>query len=321
MADPFLLGGLALSGGGSLLGALAQNRQAELNNQIAALNYYEQSRANQAREALGREQLDLAKAPVVSGTGTRSEYIPGRGFVTTLSPEERTIVGGNLQRMIREGPGEEARREYESGQAFGRRLESGGLLDALLSRFDDPSSVTNRSALGALRLGSRASNQGAYDPIISSLAQRAVATGDIGAGRALGETLQQLAESNRRVAPTALDAGQIVRGQRQQDQASNANLIQLLAGLSAPNLSRAGPIPIPQDATTATMQRMIPQAAGVAANTIRPSIHDQLNVSLGWPNALNASASALFGIGQMNQAQKEREELMEILSNRQIGNA
>lgn len=308
--------GAALSVVGALKGSKDQNDAADDQNEVSLANLEETKRANLVREKLGQEQFDLSKAPVVSGTGSRSEFIDGRGFITTLSPMERTLQDSNLQRMIREGPGQEARRNAEDNAGFRRRLETGAAADSVVKGVDDLPSNTNRSILGALRLQHRGANDAAAQPGLSAAANALLSKGDIGAGRAFSDIQQQLAKNNRTNEPSRLDADQLAEGENASRQAEQGNLLALLTSLANPNSGTAQPIPNPQDNTTAIMQRLIPQSAGVAINSVNPSLQAPPVTSFGTSNLLNAGASALFGYDQQQQAARDRQQLLSLMSNR-----
>lgn len=315
MVEPATMMALGQGAGalGSLFGAFTQNKNAKLANQIALLNYYSQDRAARVQEELGRESLAMSKAPVTTGTGTRSSYEPGVGFKTELSPLEAAIIGGTQSQNATSATAGVARRPALEEADFRQSGRASGIVDALMSRLDSPSSLSPEGIAAEMRLADRRGVGAVNADTIRELAGSAIRRGGVGADntlrRAMGGGLNETFANNR---PYTLEADEVFRNRRSNEGANNVNLINALRGISKP-----GALPMPAqsaaDGTTAAMRNTAPQAYGVAINSITAPQMGQMKDSYGLSNFFNSAGAALYGYGQ----NREFSELAKAMSNRQ----
>src|ERR1043165_2882906 len=94
-----LIGAAATIGSG-ILGANAESDAANKNWQIDLLNYYarQQERFDTIQQA--REQSAENKLGVTDAAGNRTHFIPGVGWVTELSDEQKTLQEGYQQEEL-----------------------------------------------------------------------------------------------------------------------------------------------------------------------------------------------------------------------------
>ena len=314
MAIPLAAVGPIISGVGAGFGAITQSKNAKLANDIALLNYYEQQRANNTREALGRESLRMQQAPVTTGTGTKSGYDRARGFYTELSPLEAAIAGGALVKNAQASTQGIPQARFLSQQDTSQRIDASNLVDALLSRVSAPSQYTPSSIAAELRNADRRGTGGINRDLIRSLSARSLSSGGLGENlalkRALSGGLQGSTETTR---PYNLEADEIFRNRRSSEEGNTVNLINALRGTAN---AQATPM-MPQfqaDSTTANMQARSPQAYGLAIGSVGASELGPMKDSYALSNFLNSAGSAIYGYGQYKDQQ---EELKKALSNRQ----
>lgn len=124
-----LLGSTALSGIGTLGGlnnARQQQQLAAAQNDLSFRNFYAQQR-------MAQQQLEMAQAGSTDARGNRTEYVPGRGWVTTPTAQTRALMQASdaeeLARLTQDAPRSRIRRQ----NTFGRQLNEGAQADAVMS--------------------------------------------------------------------------------------------------------------------------------------------------------------------------------------------
>jgi len=232
--------GPAITGGATILSALMGDSSGS--NDAAILNYYEQQRANRAREALAREQFNLSKSPVISASGSRYGYDPVVGaFVTDLSPQDellRVLQQNALAEQLGEG---NAQAIAQRNNAFDRSMDANSLVESLFRRYNDPPPFTADEAYGsALSRHHRETNR-LFDRGMEQVLGNMAARGESPTGaimRAISERSAALSQN----APSRFDAR--VDAYNLNDSVQNSRLNRIGAGLgmmqnpgvSAPNL-------------------------------------------------------------------------------------
>ena len=133
--DAIGLGGSLLAGGMNLFGQSQQqgNQQAAL--QMAMQDYMLRKQALQ-------QQYELATAGQQDARGNRTRYVPGRGWVTDLTPESRSMLNRS-DAVQNQGYVESLTRgRDERSAAYKRRLDEGSaaspLLDAMRYNYGAP---------------------------------------------------------------------------------------------------------------------------------------------------------------------------------------
>lgn len=140
-------GGTTLAGG--LLGAGAESDAANLNYQLGLLNYYqrEQERRDAINEA--KRQRQDAYLGATDAQGNRTYFIPGKGWVTDLTPESEALQDAfQAEEMRIIGQDLPAKRQQMFANLARQRGE-GGYANALMEAMgrvqrDSPRDVINR---------------------------------------------------------------------------------------------------------------------------------------------------------------------------------
>ena len=98
--DPMTIAAL-VSAGSSIFGGIQSSNANAQNAQIAMLNYYAQQQAQQQALAEARRQRGEAHLGQTDAAGNRIYFVPGRGWVTELSDDQRAIQQGTEDEQIR----------------------------------------------------------------------------------------------------------------------------------------------------------------------------------------------------------------------------
>ena len=169
--DALMLGGTALSGLLGLSGQQQQQANSAAAMQMAMQNYLLQKR-------IADQQYELSTAGRQDARGNYTHYVPGRGWVTDVTPTTQGLIAasdaGQRSNLVTDA----TRGSAERSQNFRRRQEEGGIantmLDALKYRYGAP---TQEGVRGALRIANyTGANEGA-DNAKSAIASAALRTG------------------------------------------------------------------------------------------------------------------------------------------------
>lgn len=169
--DAIMLGGSLLSGGLGLMGQ--QNQQA---NSAAAMQMAQQNYLLQKR--IADQQYELSTAGRTDARGNKTTYVPGRGWVTDVTPTTKGLITASDQAQRQNLVTDVTRGDDERRQNFQRRQREGGvansMLDALEYRYGAPSreGVTGAAKIAAVT----GANEGA-DNAKSAIASAALRTG------------------------------------------------------------------------------------------------------------------------------------------------
>lgn len=165
------LGGAAASGAMNLFGQRQNQQNQEAALQMAMLDY-------QLRKRQMEQQYELSTAGQQDARGNRVSYVPGRGWVTDLTPQSRSMLNrsdavqnqGYVESL---GRGAEERRG-----AFNRRLDEGSAASPLLAAMQHGYGAPSREGVGGANriAGVTAASEGA-DQARSGYAGAALRTG------------------------------------------------------------------------------------------------------------------------------------------------
>lgn len=169
--DAIGIGGSLLAGGLNL--ASQQNQYGQQQNalQLAMQDYM-------LRKQMMERQYELATAGQTDARGNQTRYVPGRGWVTDLTPQSQSMLNRsdavqNMQMVDQLGRGADERRS-----AFNRRLTEGSaaspLLDAMRYGYGAPS---REGVVGANKIAGVTSASEGADQARSGFAGAALRTG------------------------------------------------------------------------------------------------------------------------------------------------
>lgn len=168
----------AASAGGALLGgALTLNgQQQQAGNSASAMAQAQQNYLLQKR--IADQQYELSTAGRRDARGNYTHYIPGRGWVTDLTPGTEGLIKASDAGQRNNLVTDLTRGATERTQNFQRRQEEGGIansmMDALKYRYGAPS---REGVSGAMKIaGVTGANEGA-DNAKSAIASAAMRTG------------------------------------------------------------------------------------------------------------------------------------------------
>lgn len=146
---PLILAGSSIASAG--LGALASSRTAAANERINAANIAAQQRENFLQRVLADRLLNLQLQPTTDAFGNRAEYIPGVGFVTTLSPEIQALQNASLREQMLRLTQDAAGQREGLERSVSRGRDEDAQARALLDEFNRVQPV-NRNELFQLLL-------------------------------------------------------------------------------------------------------------------------------------------------------------------------
>lgn len=142
-----LLASTAIGGIGSIMGGNEAARANDLNAQISMLNYYQQQAAQRRAQGEAMRQQSEAKLGTTDASGNRTYFVPGVGWTTELSPDQRALLEGTEEEQLRSLRDDTARAETSRGRDDTRR----GQEDQLASEFLRQLQTVQRPDEGALR--------------------------------------------------------------------------------------------------------------------------------------------------------------------------
>jgi hypothetical protein len=313
MIGEILGAGASLIGG--IMGARAEQQAAQMNYNIALMNYYEQQRQFNEATQEARKQATEGKQGFTDAAGTRVHYVPGEGWVTDLSPVQAEIQKGQQGEQISSLVDAQTGRRKMYENLAGQRREgniASGLLDAMgRVQMEDPQDIIGLKNL----IASRGAEEGMHGAI-ENATRTAMRTGNTAgaadiAGRMGVQQGQSLADMFLKNQIGAREEAQGKYNQAQTDLANRYNMFQTRA------TQMPGQNYQPQDImgpANALMQRAagaggqsssaLLQALGRAA----PELNYQQPTQYGLANTLQNLGSDILGIGQGYDARKYRDQ-------------
>lgn len=218
-----LMAGTALS---SLLGAKEASNTAQTNADISMLNYYAQQRAAQQQQTEARRQQAEGKLGSTDAAGNRKQFVPGIGWVTTLSPQQQQLQDLTEAEQQRQLSSVAARNERVSERGDTRRgredtTATEGERDFRSQRRPDEAGIRQQ----LLARGAEQRNRQADRAGDMSARQAVRSGGTSAAGVRQGARAEADADSARQAgAQATLDAGNIADRQFAQGQDSSRNV-------------------------------------------------------------------------------------------------
>lgn len=226
--DAALVGliGSGVSGGLNLLGQSQQQKYQQDQLQLAIQNYMLQKQQ-------ADRQYELSTAGQTDARGNQLQYIPGRGWVTTLTPQSQSIVSASdaLQQAGQ-------RRALTTGQEdvsrnFKRRLMEGDAADPLLRQLMSGYGAPTREGVGGRNLVSNVTKTSENaDALRNAYSSAALRTGQGSVPLALN--MQQLdkggtAGIRSAIAESGAQTDPLFQAQMQQYQQGKLNPYNMLA--------------------------------------------------------------------------------------------
>lgn len=126
---PLMLGTSAL---GTVMGAFEANSANRTNSDIALMNYYQQQQARQDAINESRKQQQEAKLGTTDAAGNRTYFVPGQGWVTELTDDQRALLEGTEAEQLRQLTQGGARAERMDARANVMRNDQGVMADAYM---------------------------------------------------------------------------------------------------------------------------------------------------------------------------------------------
>jgi len=233
--DPFSMiqaGAGVASTLGTLFGGSAQDRASQLQAIMA------QRQLDAQRVAAG-QQYELATAGSRNARGDTSQYIPGVGWVETLSQQSRALQGASDAETMQRLTTDQARSREGRGMNFDARMLTRGAADTALRQYQGQT-PRSQSAIEAAMIARNVAQ--ARDPVTS--AQNQVNLQALRSGTGAGETLAALsrqgaAGTNSAIADARLNAPQAAQ---EESAAASGNRLNQFNTLSA-NASNIDDVP------------------------------------------------------------------------------
>lgn len=309
MIGEILGAGASLIGG--LLGSSAEQQAAQMNYNIALMNYYAQQQQFQAAQAEAAKQDREGKLGTTDAAGNRTHFEPGVGWVTDLSPQQKQLQdmyqGEEVTQLAQDIPVKRrqmmenvARSQKESGYAS-------ALFDAMQrQRPQNPQDIIGQRNL----LSAEGINQGTR-PAIETATRNALRSGntagaaDIASriGVSQGEQLRKAFMENE-------------QGARQQSQSDYGTAQSNLANMYSAFAKNASAMPDapynPRNiAGDPNASRMGAAASGALLNTMgreAPDLKYTQPVEYGMGNTFSQLGNNLLGMDQGYAANRYRQQ-------------
>lgn len=134
--DPLTIAGLGIQGLGAVQGLMqgnAQSRAARDANNIAMLQFMEQRRAALAAEEEARAATQRSLEGSTDARGNRVQYIPGRGWVTTLSDGTQRLLNASDAEEYQRNTGDAAQSRALRAAIARRQGVEGNVADVTLA--------------------------------------------------------------------------------------------------------------------------------------------------------------------------------------------
>lgn len=165
------LAGSAISGGLGLMGQSAQSQQAANAMTMAQQNFLLQRKAQQ-------DQYELSTAGQTDARGNYTHYVPGRGWVTDVTPETKGLITSSDANQRNNAVTALTRGRMEQGQNFQRRQQEGGIAQSLLDQYKAGYGAPTREGVqGQQRLAGVTGANETADNMKSGIAAAALRSG------------------------------------------------------------------------------------------------------------------------------------------------
>lgn len=261
--DPFSLITAAGSIASPVLGLFGQRSQAGYNNAMIALAQRELAQQQQIAD----RQMEIATAGQTNARGDNVRYVPGVGWIESLSPTSRSLMGASDAETLQRS-GDYSRARIGRRMNADRRANEGSVADTELRNYRNP---PNRSQAGVEGALIEAGVANANDPIDDM--RRAVQMQALRSGTGAAHVIDALASRGRgnvrsAIANARVQAPGLYEEENSQRQSNTGNRYNLFA-TRASNIDDLpfSPSNVGEnlDATAATARAVAPQALGGAS--------------------------------------------------------
>lgn len=314
--DPFsIIGALAGAGGGiasALLGAQSADEIAAWNYAINQQNLRaqkkQQDRAYQYADEIRNEQ----KLGATDALGNRTQFVPGKGWVTTLSPGQQALYDFFFNQELPE------KRSQFNRQAESSRANS-DVANALLAEFkrvrkDTPMEAANKLYLAATRGASDANRE-----VAEAALRQATRTGNSNIANIIGQ-LGKASMDQRSAARLNADiqAQDYVNDKYNSERGGLAQLYQMFLGMANSNLIPSyDPTGIPQAANSLmnvfSNQAQQGNSMGFNARMQPAPQQDYMQPNYAWANAAGAIGQSLAGLGTRLGGMNQQSQMNDLL--------
>lgn len=176
MIGEILGAGASLIGG--IMGSSAEKQAAQMNYNIALMNYYEQQRQFNEATAEARKQAAEGKQGYTDANGNRVYFAPGQGWVTQLSPQQKQLRDMYQTEEVTQLAHDIPLKRRMMMENVGRQQQEGGFADALFAamqraRPQNPQEIVGQRNL----LSAEGINQGTR-PAIETATRNALRMGN-----------------------------------------------------------------------------------------------------------------------------------------------
>lgn len=320
-------GGLSALGGigSSLLGAQSANQAAAYNYAAAQENARRADQERFAQQLQADRVFNAQTAPVVDARGNRTEYIPGLGWITTPSETTEGLILATDEEQRRRLIDDTAQMRRGLDENERDRIQEGSLADEYMRRLRQPQSIDRTELEGILLQRQLSGINDAFDDARQQAATTSLRTGSP-ASQLTGDLTRQQADATASAAlEAALQARSASQQERQAEEAQNANIYNMLAS-RASNVQSVPftPTQIPTElASGSASQRAGSSNAGMALISSagrQGGRFAPMEPNYGNALALGSSLDALGGFTNQIAAQQQYNQLVDALTNRQLGN-
>lgn len=313
MVLPLLAAGIGAGASliGGLMGSSAEKQAAQMNYNIALMNYYAQQEQFRQATAEAQKQAAESKLGSTDAQGNRTYFKPGVGWVTDLSPQQKQLQDMyNAEETTQIAHDIPIKRRMMM-ENVGRQQQEGGFADALMAamqrlRPQDPQEIIGQRNL----LSAEGINEGTR-PAIETATRNALRMGNtsgaadiasrIGVGQ--GEALRKAFMENE-------------IGARDQSNANFGTAQANLANMYNTFATRASALP---DAPYSprniqgdpNAQRSGSASSGALLNALgraAPELNYQQPALMGMANTIQNLGSDILGIGQGYDARNFRNQ-------------
>lgn len=177
MVIPVALIAAALDVGTSLFEG---SQASKANRDIAQMNYNAQQQQQSRQQLMAQQMLRQQQEGVTDEYGNRRYYVPGRGWVTELSPTSQTEANAAQRENVSRLTDDAYMNRILANKDFNRALSVDDIMEALLYNISHTTPASADEQRMNLVRANEQTNNNAFDQIQSMLAQQALRTGKIG---------------------------------------------------------------------------------------------------------------------------------------------
>lgn len=255
---------------------------------------------------------DEQKLGATDALGNTSRFVEGKGWVSTLSPEQQRLYDHFFKQELPE-------RQAQFARGADRSRATSDQADALLGEFQRVTKQSPKEAEALLySIASRGIGEGARDASETAMRQ-GMRTGNSNIADIIGSIGQQTmkARGDARV-NSAVQAKDHTNSQFAQERGSLAQLFQMFAGKADQPLGASyDPSGIPQSANSLmnvfSNQAQQGNSMGAQAMQMQGLRLNELPVNDGWANAIGGAGAAISGLGDRIGAMGDKNDMNALL--------